>query len=82
MPENHDDKPPPLTEPVIVQCLFCTGVDVQHTENFTRLIGWVELPAPGYDFQERRIIARMVMPEEVARALSRDLRRSLTKGQN
>ncbi|WP_027037902.1 hypothetical protein [Mesorhizobium ciceri] len=75
-----DEKAPALTEPVIVQCLFCTGVDVQHTENFTRLIGWVELPAPGYDFQERRIIARMVMPPEIARALSRDLRRSISRG--
>jgi hypothetical protein len=77
---DHADTPP-LTEPVIVQCLFCTGVDVQHTENFTRLIGWVELPAPGYDFGERRVVARLVMPPNVARSLSRDLRRSITKGE-
>jgi hypothetical protein len=78
----EEPKHPAMTEPQLVHCLFCTGVDVQHTDHFTRLIGWVELPSPGYDFDERRIMVRLVMPPDVARALSRDLRRSLTKGAN
>jgi hypothetical protein len=78
MPDHSDQ--PPLTEPVMIQCLFCTGIEVEATDHFSRLTGWVELPAMGSGNPERRIMVRVVMPPEVARALSRDLRRGLAKG--
>lgn len=71
---------PPLTEPVIVPCLFCTGMEVEVTADFVRIVGYVELPALGMDQPERRIISRVVMPNEIARELIRDMRKALAGG--
>ncbi len=63
-----------MTEPIIVPCLFVTGLAVEAEESFVRIVGWVDLPEAGYD-SERRIISRVVLPESVARLLIRELRR-------
>lgn len=72
----NDAEAPPFTEALIVPCLFCTGVEIESTEDFVRLVGWVQLPVlPGT--HERRIISRIVMPAAVARQFLRALEREL-----
>lgn len=73
-------QPPQMTEPKIVSCLFMTGYDIEVTDSFVRIVGWVDLPVVGHDQPERRVIMRAVMPNNVARALQRDLRKGLTRG--
>lgn len=71
-----DEDEPPLSEPIIVSDVFCTGVDVERVNGEVRLTGWVT------DGEEHRIVARLVLPDGVARALARDLRRALATGSN
>lgn len=66
-----------LTEPTPIACLFCTGFEFEMLGPVVRIVAWVELPAPDAEHHERRIIARLVMPTGVARALVRDLRKAL-----
>jgi hypothetical protein len=74
MPEEETD--PPLTEPVIVVDVFATGVDIERVDGEVRLIAWVT------HGEEHRIVNRLVLPDAVARALIRDLRKTLTGGSN
>jgi hypothetical protein len=74
MPDDESD--PPLTEPVIVQDTFATGVDVERVDGEVRLIAWVT------HSDEHRIVNRLVLPDAVARALIRDLRKALASGSN
>ena len=71
-----DEKDPPLTEPVIVSDIFATGVDVERVDGEVRLIAWVT------HSDEHRIVGRLVLPDGVARALARDLRKALASGSN
>lgn len=73
MPE-HDD--PPLTEPIIITDVFATGVDVERVNGEVRLTAWVT------HSDEHRIVNRLVLPDGVARALARDLRKALATGSN
>jgi len=73
---SFDDKAP-LTEPVVVASAFCAGVEVETTDHCVRVTGWEDVSRP---MRERRIVARMVLPPEVAHDLVRDLRRSLARG--
>jgi hypothetical protein len=74
MPEEESD--PPLTEPMIVADTFATGVDIERVDGEVRLIAWVT------HGEEHRIVNRLVLPDAVARALIRDLRKSLASGTN
>jgi hypothetical protein len=74
MPEEESD--PPLTEPMIVADTFATGVDIERVDGEVRLIAWVT------HGEEHRIVNRLVLPDAVARALIRDLRKSLASGAN
>lgn len=74
MPEEETD--PPLTEPVIVEDTFATGVDIERVDGEVRLIAWVT------HGEEHRIVNRLVLPDGVARALIRDLRKTLATGSN
>jgi hypothetical protein len=74
MPEDEAD--PPLTEPMIVQDTFATGVDIERVDGEVRLIAWVT------HGEEHRIVNRLVLPDGVARALMRDLRKTLSGGSN
>lgn len=71
---------PPLSEPQIVPCLFCSGIEIELLDSVVRVVGWVDLPTAEGDQPERRIVARMVMPADIARRLARDLQRSLARG--
>lgn len=65
--------PPPLTEPVIIPCLYVTGLAVEVTRHAVRLVGFVELPDLGGETHERRIAGRLAMTLEAALALRDDL---------
>lgn len=65
---------PPLTEPLVVLDVFVTGVDVERINGEVRLVGWVT------HGEEHRIVARLVVPDGIARALARDLRKALASG--
>jgi hypothetical protein len=74
MPEDEAD--PPLTEPMIFQDTIATGVDIERVDGEVRLIAWVT------HGEEHRIVNRLVLPDGVARALMRDLRKALATGSN
>jgi hypothetical protein len=74
MPDSEKD--PPLTEPLIVGDAFATGVGIEPINGDIRLIAWVT------HAEEHRIVARIVLPDSVARALIRDLRKALASGSN
>ena len=67
---------PPLSEPIVVSDAFATGVDVEPINGDLRLIAWVT------HADEHRIVARIVLPDGVARTLIRDLRKALSSGSN
>ncbi|MBZ9894215.1 hypothetical protein LB545_07640 [Mesorhizobium sp. BR1-1-6] len=66
-----EDEDPPLVEPVIIPDIFCEGIDIQRIDGDVRLIAWVTHES------EHRIVARLVLPEAVGRALVRDMRKAL-----
>jgi hypothetical protein len=74
--------PPRMTEPTTVQCLLMTGFDIEVIDDLVRLIAWVDVPITGYDGPERRIIARVAMPNNTGRALQRELSNHLSRGDN
>ncbi|PAP94014.1 hypothetical protein CIT31_16745 [Mesorhizobium wenxiniae] len=69
-----DDKDPPLTEPIVISDAFVEGIDIERIDGDVRLIGWVT------HAEEHRIVARLVLPDSVCRALVRDLRKALSGG--
>lgn len=75
------DQKTKLTEPTIIFGTFCTAVDVDAQNEFVRLTGCEDVPVVGYDGPELRIVMRMVLPREAARALSANLSRQLAKRQ-
>ena len=73
---SDEETDPPLTEPIVILDAFATGVDVEAINGDVRLIAWVT------HAEEHRIVARVVLPDSVARALIRDLRKALASGSN
>jgi hypothetical protein len=71
---------PPFTEPVVIPCLFTSGCACEFAESFVRIVAWVDLPSLPHEPHERRIIARLVLPKDVARGLERELKQGLKKG--
>jgi len=66
----------PLSEPIIAQDVFSTGADLEITRHYVRIVHWVDLPADeGVQPAERRIVARIVMPTNVARDIFATRRR-------
>lgn len=70
----------PLTEPVMIDCHFIEGMNIEVRDEFLRIVGWVHLETTGDGQPERRIVARAAIPTSVVRALIRDLRKALAKG--
>lgn len=71
------------TEPRPVPDLFVTAVAIDSTGEYVRLTGWVAhvaSSAPETKGAERRIVARLVMPQSTARDLLMGLRRQLQRG--
>lgn len=74
----QDLKDVPLTEPIIINCIFVEGVGVEVKDGFVRFTAWTELTAIEYGgAPERRIVNRVAVPEVTARRLLRDLRKAL-----
>ncbi|TGP22333.1 MULTISPECIES: hypothetical protein [unclassified Mesorhizobium] len=67
----------PFTEPVIIPCLFVSGIATEFMPTFVRIIGWVELPSLPNEPHEKRIISRLVLPTDVARELVAALQNGL-----
>ncbi len=72
--------PTTLTEPKVVDCHFIEGCTLEVRDDMVRLVGWIDLEAAAEGQPERRIVVRAAMPTLVARALVRDLRKSLARG--
>lgn len=72
--------PAPLTEPIVIECVFCEGVYLEVRDDFLRIVGFIDLERTADSQPERRIVIRAAMPTIVARALVRDLRKSLARG--
>lgn len=62
---------PPLTEPVIAQCLYCTGAGIERVAHAIQFIFWTHTPPLEDDPGERRISARIAMPLDDARVFAR-----------
>lgn len=71
---------PPLTEPVIVPCLFITGGAIETSHDLVRFVGWVAIPELGGETAERRIAVRFAMPTDVARGLFSQGSRATRRG--
>jgi len=69
----------PLTEPVIVPCIFVSGVTVVISDGIVRFIGWAEMPSIGGEVEERRIVVRFVMTRDAARTLRDDITKLLKR---
>lgn len=61
-----------LTEPIIQDCKFITGMSMESSRGSYRLVAWVELPYLGGETRERRIVSRLAMTKQTARDV-RDL---------
>ena len=73
---------PRMTEPEVVPCIFCEGLELEVRDDVVRIVAWIDLEKTGDGEPERRIVARAVMPNIVAQALIRDLRKVLSRGAN
>lgn len=71
---------PRMTEPEVVHCHFVEGLSIEIRDEFVRLVGWVDLGVAEDNDPERRIVVRAAMTPTVARALIRDLRKSIGRG--
>ncbi len=77
------EEAPPLTEPVIVSCLYADGAAVTLVDGVVRIVAWNELPHFGGETEERRIVVRLAIPDSAARALVVELQRILVaRGQH
>lgn len=77
---GQSDKEPPLTEPLIVPCLYCTGAAVERVAHAVQVIFWTHTPALGEDDGERRISSRVAMPIDIARIFAKEITRALREG--
>ena len=80
---------PPITEPVIVDCLYSTGASVERVPHAVSMTFWVHTPEIGTDDDgeyeaaftgdsgERGIVARLAMPLDVARVFATSITRAL-----
>lgn len=79
MPTDHEIDIP-LTEPVIIDCVYVTGATIEADDNVVRIVCWTTMPDLGGEMAERRITVRMAMPIGAARALRNDLAARLKRG--
>ena len=74
------DREAPLTEPLIVPCLYCTGAGIERVVHAVQVVFWTHTPTLSEDMGERRISARIAMPIDVARTFAREITRALREG--
>lgn len=78
---THDpDEPPRMTEPDTIPARFATVVRIEVNEHYARIVALDDFQLVGYNGPERRIVSRLILPIDTARALLRDLRKALHKG--
>lgn len=80
MAEATESMEPPLTEPLLIPCLFVTGIGLELTEGVVRIVGWVQMPDLGGEAIERRIVIRMALPVGAARPVPAALRKLIMMG--
>jgi hypothetical protein len=73
-----DEKDFPFTEPIPLPDTSCSGFNVEVDGKIVRLIGWTYIPAPE---PQRRMVARIVMPEHVAIELADELAKAIKRRQ-
>jgi hypothetical protein len=64
---------PPLSEPLIIDDLVITGAEIEADRHLVRFVGWTLSKTGNLEPAERRIVARLVMPIDVAREIWADL---------
>lgn len=69
-----EDRPGPLTDPLLAQDVFANGIIVEMINGDFRLTAWVDVDG------DRRIMARLVITNGAARALAKDLKKAVAKG--
>lgn len=70
---------PPLTEPIVISCVYVTGTAIDLSEHVVRIVGWVHVPNIGGEAEERRITVRFAMPIDAARALREGMNKALRR---
>lgn len=70
------DEPKPLTEPFAIPDTFVSGTSVERLDGQVRIVGWSDM------MTERRLVARLILPAETARALVPALRKAAAKGEH
>lgn len=82
--QNEENPPadPPLTEPMIVQCLSVSGFEVATEDHVMHFVGWAVTPAFAGDSasQERRIVVRFDMSIDNVRAFRDKVTRAIPLG--
>lgn len=80
--ETEAPEPPPLIEPLIVQCLSVSGFAVQTEEHVMHFVGWGTTPAIAGDSvaSERRIVVRFDMPIDAVRPFRDALTKAIPRG--
>jgi hypothetical protein len=71
--EFRKKEEPPFTEPVIIDCVYVNGIEVDAEDDVVRLTGWTNLPDLGGEMAERRIVSRLALAARAARDLRRKL---------
>jgi hypothetical protein len=70
----------PVTEPVTVNDMFLTGILVELISDCVRITGYSHLSKRSGEMDERRVVARTMLPPAVGRDLLAQLRRIYAKG--
>jgi hypothetical protein len=70
---NDEDKEPPVTDPTRATDIFANGAEIERIDGDIRITAWVDMSG------ERRIVARLILPDGAAGALARDLKKALAR---
>lgn len=79
---GREADPLQITEPAPVSCQFCNALAVEVQDGYVRITAFSDLYIAEYGNAERRIVARIAMPDVVARALAKELRKGLGRGEH
>jgi hypothetical protein len=80
--ETQATEPPPLTEPLIVQCLSVSGFEVEMEGHVMHFVGWAVTPVLASDSAtaERRIVMRFDMSIDNVRPFRDKVTRAIPRG--
>jgi hypothetical protein len=80
-PRQNEENPPadpPLTEPMIVQCLSVSGFEIDIEDHMMHFVGWA-VTRDGSS-QERRIVMRFDMSIDNVRAFRDKVTKAIPRG--